>query len=54
MSIDFDVKDETVRSVLELVHPKLEHTVGLDRKLELIDALKVRQFLPASMRRVGT
>ena len=38
----FDVRDETVANVLRLLHPKLDYTIGLARKVELVEALRVR------------
>lgn len=37
-----DVRDETVPNVLKLLHPKLSYTLGLARKVEMVEALRVR------------
>ena len=36
-----DIKDESVLSMLEMVHPKLEHQHTLARQFNLIQGLKV-------------
>eukprot|EP00906_Rhabdomonas_costata_P037409 RCo052665 len=37
---NFDLKDETCGSVLAMLHPKLQHQLGLSEKVKLIEALK--------------
>lgn len=39
---------ESTRSFLRLIHPKLEYQVGLARKVQLIEALKVRAVTPVA------
>jgi len=41
-----DVEDSSVPHILRLIHPKLEYQLQLAKKMELLDALKVRSFLP--------
>jgi hypothetical protein len=36
-----EIRDETVANVLKLLHPKLSYTLGLARKVEMIEALRV-------------
>jgi len=40
ISIQFDLKEETIPGYLNLIHPKLEAQIALARKVELIDAIK--------------
>ena len=38
------IKEETVNYVLELIDPKIEYLLSLEKKVKLIDALKVMKF----------
>lgn len=37
-----DINDDSVSHTLKMIHPKLEYQLVLARKVQLIDALKVR------------
>lgn len=37
-----DISDDSVSHTLRMIHPKLEYQLLLARKVQLIDALKVR------------
>jgi hypothetical protein len=43
----FDVRDETVPAILQRIHPKMEYTLGLSRKVQVMEALQVRGGPPA-------
>ena len=38
----FDVRDETIPAILLRIHPKMEYTLGLSRKVQVMEALQVR------------
>ena len=42
--VTLDVEDSSIPHILKLMHPKLEYQLQLAKKVELLDALKVRSF----------
>ena len=44
VNMTFDIRDESVPGLLRLVHPKIEYTLGLSRKVQIIEALQVRSI----------
>jgi hypothetical protein len=54
LAIKVDVKEETIASFLRLVHPLLEHTLSLERKVALIESLQVIAPAPVLCARPGT
>jgi len=40
-----DVNEESVSHTLTMIHPKLEYQLLLAKKVQLVDALKVRDHL---------
>ncbi len=38
----FDIRDDTVPFFLRLIDPKIVYTLGLSRKVQVIEALQVR------------
>ena len=43
VNMTFDIRDETVPFFLRLIDPKITYTLGLSRKVQVIEALQVRR-----------
>ena len=54
LTVTVDINDESVSHTLRMIHPKLEYQLMLAKKVQLIDALKVRSSLRTPGRHSGS